>query len=78
MTNQESFGSLQSKINLYFDNALSPQDQKDLLNQVDCDPRCQKLFHKEKHFREYIKKNVRRPSVSAELIQSIKDRIRVI
>ncbi len=66
------------QINLYFDNALSPEAQKDLLHKVDCDHKCSKLFKKEKSFRDYIKNNVKRSSVSPDLIQSIKDRIHIL
>ena len=68
---------IRQRINLYFDNALSPEDQQDLLHKVECDNKCSKLFTKEKNFRDYIKNNVKRSSVSPDLIQSIKERIRV-
>ncbi len=78
MRNQENARNLRSKINLYFDNALSQEEQNSLLNQVDSDPRCNKMFNKEKTFRDYIKNNVKRSSVSPDLIQSIKDSIRIV
>ena len=78
MRNQDNARNLRSKINLYFDNALSQEEQKSLLNQVDSDPRCSKMFNKEKTFRDYIKNNVKRSSVSPDLIQSIKDSIRIV
>jgi len=68
---------LRQQINLFFDNALSPEDSKDLLHKVECDQKCCKLFTKEKNFRDYIKSNVKRSSVSPDLIKSIKDRIKV-
>jgi len=68
---------IRQRINLYFDNALSVEDQQDLLHKVECDNKCSKLFTKEKNFRDYIKNNVKRSSVSPDLIQSIKERIRV-
>ena len=78
MREQANSIDLRHQINLFFDNALSPEDQKDLLQKVDCDHKCNKLFTKEKNFRDYIKNNVKRSSVSPDLIQSIKDRIRVL
>ena len=78
MRNQENARNLRSKINLYFDNALSQEEQNSLLNQVDSDPRCCKMFNKEKTFRDYIKNNVKRSTVSPDLIQTIKDRIRIV
>lgn len=78
MRNQDNARNLRSKINLYFDNALSHEEQDSLLNQVESDPRCSKMFKKEKTFRDYIKNNVKRSSVSPDLIQSIKDSIRIV
>lgn len=78
MRNQENTGELRSKINLYFDNALSQDESSLLLQRVDTDSKCSKMFNKEKTFRDYIKNNVKRSSVSPDLIQSIKDSIRVV
>lgn len=78
MRNQENARNLRSRINLYFDNALSQEEQNSLLDQVDSDPRFNKMFNKEKTFRDYIKNNVKRSSVSPDLIQSIKDSIRIV
>ena len=69
---------LRQRIEMYFDNELPKEDCKQLLSRVQQDPKCNKLFNKEKNFREYIRTNVKRPSVSADLIQSIRDRIRIV
>jgi len=78
MRNQESSVSLRKKINLYFDNALSQEECSSLLDKVNTDNKCSKMFKKEQNFREYIKNNVKRSSVSPDLIQSIKDSIRIV
>ncbi|MBT8190546.1 MAG: hypothetical protein HKN67_03360 [Saprospiraceae bacterium] len=78
MGNLHNVHDIRNQVNLYFDNALGDNEKKELLSRVDNDPRCSKIFKKEKTFREFIKNNVARPSVSTDLIQSIKDRIRVI
>lgn len=78
MGNLHNVHDIQNQVNLYFDNALGDNEKKELLSRVNTDPRCSKIFNKEKTFREFIKNNVARPSVSTDLIQSIKDRIRVI
>lgn len=78
MKQQSSSFDLRHQISLYFDNALSQEDEQNLLHQCECDGKCSKLFQKEKSFREYIKNNVKRSSVSPDLIQSIKDRIKVL
>ena len=44
---------------------------------MESDPRGNKIFNKEKDFRDFVKNNVRRPAVSPDFIQNIKDRIRL-
>jgi len=78
MRNHGNDGDIRDQINMYFDNALSNEEQQSLLQQVSADPQAGQIFQKEKHFRDYIKNNVKRSSVSPDLIQSIKDRIRVV
>lgn len=74
----DSIQDLRQRIDMYFDNELDDTSCQSLLSKVQTDPRCSKLFNKEKNFREYIKTNVKRSTVSADLIQNIKDSIRVI
>ncbi len=78
MEKSSNLHDLQHKISLFFDNELCDSDKRDLLHKVNSDPHCSKIFNKEKNFREFIKKNVKRPEVSSDLIQSIRDRIRII
>ena len=68
---------IQNRVSLFFDNELGDADKKELLNQVDCDPKCSKIFHKEQTYRNFIKNNITRPAVSTDLIRSIKDRINI-
>ena len=78
MGNLHNVHDIQNQVNLYFDNALGENEKQELLSRVDNDPRCSKIFNKEKNFREFIKNNVSRPTVSSDFIQSIKDRIRIV
>lgn len=78
MGNPNNIQDIQNRVSLYFDNALADNEKKELLQQVNLDPRCSKIFNKEKNFREFIKANVTRPAVSSDLIQNIKDKIRFI
>lgn len=71
------YENLQKRITLYFDNALNDTDKQDLLNQVNDDPQSHKLFEKEQHLRSIIKARIKRPSATPDLIQSIKDKIRI-
>lgn len=74
----DSLHDLRQRIEMYFDNELDDKSCQSLLAKVKTDPRCGKLFKKEKNFREYIKTNVKRSTVSADLIQNIKNSIRVV
>lgn len=68
---------IQNRVSLFFDNALGDTEKVALLKQVDVDPKCSKIFHKEQVYRNFIKKNITRPTVSTDLIQSIKASINI-
>ena len=68
---------IQNRVSLYFDNALGDTEKVELLNEVDCDPKYSKIFEKEQNYRNFIKNNITRPTVSSDLIKSIKDSINV-
>ncbi len=68
---------IQNRVSLFFDNALGENERKELLDQVNCDPHCSKIFQKEQNYRNFIKDNIARPSVSTDLIKSIKDSINI-
>ena len=78
MKNRDHLQEFRTRVSLYFDNELNADDERKLLNEVDHDSKCNKIFKKEKVFRDFIKNNVRRSSVSPDLVQSIKDQIRVV
>ena len=77
MRNQNDNSDLRQKINLYLDSALGAQEQEDLFAKVNSDPRFAQMFQDERNSRDYIKNNLRKESVSPDLIQSIRDNIRV-
>ncbi len=70
-----SYQDLRKQIALYFDNELCQNDKTNLLEQVEADPKCCSMFEKEKNFRDYIKNNIKRPSVSSDLISNIKNKM---
>lgn len=76
MGNLHNINDIRDRVTLYFDNALGESERNELLEQVDQDPKCQKIFNKEKNFREFIKNNVQRPAVSSDLIKNIKNQIK--
>ena len=75
---QETLRQLRQRIDMYLDNELPNEECQSLLQKVQTDPKCNQIFNKEKSFREYIKTNVKRPAVSPDFVQSIRDRIRVV
>jgi hypothetical protein len=70
-----NYQDVRKQISMYFDNELCNEDKNQLLSKIDADPKCSSLFKKEQVFREYIKNNILRPSVSSELIRNIKSKI---
>lgn len=78
MGNLHNLDEIHNRVTLYFDNALGDNERDELLEQVNQDPRCSKIFNKEKNFREFLRKNAYRPEVSSDFIQSIKNKIRPI
>ena len=78
MPNFENMNEMRANINLYFDNQLTNDAQQNLLNKVDSDSTCHKIFTQEKNIRDFIKNNVTRPAVSPDLIQNIKNNIKVV
>lgn len=77
MNGSENYQDLQKQINLFFDNELDTCDCENLMDKVNKDPRCQNIFNKEKSFRDFIKSNIKRPSVSTSLLSSIKNCIKI-
>jgi len=68
---------IQNRVTLFFDNALGESEKKELLLQVEQDPKCSKIFHKEQTCRKFIKENITRPPVTVDFINSIKNSINI-
>ena len=77
MENQNDLQNIRKQVDMYFDQALSEQEQQSLLDRVNNDPAYHRVFSQEKQIRDHIKQKVHRPGVSPDLIQSIKDNIRM-
>ena len=77
MGNQTNYQELVKKVNMYLDNELSKEAERDLLREIKSNPAYLEVLSKEQSFREFIKSKVHRRKVSPALIQSIKDKIRV-
>ena len=77
MGNQQNYQELIKKVNMYLDNELTKEAERELLRDIKQNPLYFEVLSKEKSFRDFIKSRVHRRKVSPALIQSIKDRIRI-
>ncbi len=68
---------IQNRVSLFFDNALCETERAELLQQVQKDPKCSKIFKKEESCRNFIKNNITRPPVTVDFINSIKNSINI-
>jgi len=73
MANRFDDQDMRKRVSLYFDKAMSKEDETAFLSDKDQDPHFVQLFNQEKTAREFIKNQVRRPSVSPDLIQNIRN-----
>lgn len=76
MRSLDTSKSLKKQINLFLDNELPSEDHQQLMTRMESDPRCTKIYNTEKNFRDFVKNNVKRPSVTQDFIQNLKERIR--
>ena len=77
MRSFDSVKSLRQQINLFLDNELPKEEEVNLIQYMENDPRSNKIYIKEKDFREFVKNNVRRPSVTPDFVQNLKERIKL-
>ena len=68
---------IRRQVDMFFDHALSLEDQRVLMDRVQQDPIYHQVFSHEKMMREHLRSHVYRPGVSPDLIQSIKRHIRI-
>ena len=66
---------LKKMVGMYFDQALDPQSRDEFLQKVNTDPVYQQAFQHEQTIRDNIRKYIRRPLDSSQLIQAIKNQI---
>ncbi|MDX1477591.1 MAG: hypothetical protein R3301_07770 [Saprospiraceae bacterium] len=77
MKNQEDIRNIRREVDMFFDHALSKEDEQQLLARVENDPTYHRVFSQEKYMREHIKRSIHRPGVTPDLIKAIKDNIRM-
>lgn len=76
MRDREQQNDIRQKVNMYLDKELSQNDENELLSKVNTDPNIGRQINEEKEFRNYLKTAINRPSVSPDLIKSIRDNIK--
>jgi hypothetical protein len=77
MENSNNYNEIQKNINLYLDQAMNDEDQKKMMDQMKGNPDFPQMINKERNFRTFLKNNVKRYSVSSDLIQSIINQIKM-
>jgi hypothetical protein len=77
MENANDFNDFQKSIHLYLDRAMTEEDQQKMMEQVKKNPDFPHMINRERNFRTFLKNNVRRQSVSTDLIQSIINQIKM-
>jgi ABC-type phosphate transport system ATPase subunit len=78
MKKQQDFQEIRRQVGMYFDQALTKDDEQNFLQKIRTNPNFNQEFERERTIREHLRKCVKRPNVSANLIQSIKDKIRIV
>lgn len=77
MGNFDKLKNIEQRVSLYFDDALSTDDQMQLFKSIDNDPQCSKMFEKEKQAREFLKSNFKKLGVTNDFIDSIRKKINI-
>ena len=69
---------IRQQADLYLDKALSKEAEQAFLHSANHDPSINQILHKEKSFRNFIRSNVSRRNVSPDVIQAIRDKVRIV
>ena len=74
----QNYQDLVQKVMMYLDNELSESAERDLLKELRSNPAYMELLDQEQSFRELIKNKLQRRKPSPALVQSIKDKIKIV
>ena len=77
MSTKDNLQDIRRQVDMYFDQALNSQESQNLLDMVNSDPTYHQVFNQEKTIRDTLKQSVQRPPVTPDLIQNIKNNIRM-
>lgn len=76
MKKEDHLQEIRRQVDMFFDHALSLDDEKRLMERIRKDPAYYQVFSHEQNMRESLKNHVHRPGVSPDFIQSIMDHIK--
>ncbi len=77
MRDQQHHQELFRKVNMYLDNEVPHEAKHELLREIKSNPASLEMLSKERNFREFIRERASCRKVSPDLIQSIKEKIRI-
>ena len=77
MSKQDDLQNIRREVDMFFDQALNPQETQHLLDRVNSDPVYHRVFNQEKQMRETIRQSVPRQKFTPDLIRTIKNNIRM-
>ncbi|MEZ4962194.1 MAG: hypothetical protein R2830_20370 [Saprospiraceae bacterium] len=63
------------RMNLLLDNELTPDVEREVLEEIKTNPTYREMLSQEQSFREFIRSRIQRRKVSPSLVQSIKEKI---
>jgi len=63
------------RMNLLLDNQLTPDVEREMLEEIKNNSKYMELLSQEKSFREFVKNRIHRKKVSPSLVQSIREKI---
>jgi hypothetical protein len=75
MRNVQNSQDFIQRMNLLLDNELTPDAERQMLEEIKTNPTYRDMLAKEQSFREFIRSRIHRKTVSPSLVQSIKEKI---
>ena len=76
MNNFQTGMDFNQRLNLLLDNQLTPDMEREMLEEIKTNKKYRTLLSQEKSFRDFVKSRIHRKKVSPSLVQSIKEKIR--
>ena len=77
-SNQHCCQEIIEKVSLILDGEVIPKEEQQLIKEIQKCPSCLEKFHIEEAFKEFLTKKINRQKVSLALIQSIKEKIKIL